>query len=145
MHMVVYSSEYVEQDQSDITDVLDDITATAMRRNTRDAITGMLFYMDGYFLQIIEGEKDIIHALMSDIKKDSRHTNINIHFDVPVEMRGFGDWSMNVLHLRAGKNYSQDDLKKLSENFKQNFLPRSDILAYFYKNLLVERDTTTSV
>jgi hypothetical protein len=144
MHMIVYSSEYIARGGSNIEDILDDIMATATRRNTRDEITGVLFYVDGHFLQIIEGEQNKISKLMSDIKQDARHKNITIHFDVPVEMRGFSDWSMNVLHLGAGKRYSQDDLKKLSENFKQNFQPRSDILAYFYKNLLVEMDISKS-
>lgn len=44
--------------------------------NYANYITGVLLYIEGDFLQVIEGEKETIDALFEKIKNDKRHHDI---------------------------------------------------------------------
>jgi hypothetical protein len=53
-----------------------------------------LLYIEGDFLQVIEGEEDVIISLFEKIKIDSRHKGIICVFNEKVKERQFSDWSM---------------------------------------------------
>ena len=57
-------------------------------------ITGVLLYIEGDFLQVIEGHKETINALFEKIKKDKRHKGIIVVYEGEKEKRQFSDWSM---------------------------------------------------
>ena len=63
MHLITYISDYKGTDAT-IHDDIDQITSVAKARNAKDEITGVLFYMENKFLQVIEGEeKGVIRKL----------------------------------------------------------------------------------
>ena len=62
MHLKVYMSEYNGRPE-DIDQVLADITAVAQQRNKKKSITGVLFYLNGQFLQILEGQKTLLYNI----------------------------------------------------------------------------------
>jgi hypothetical protein len=138
MHLVVYTSEYVEQPES-IDTVLMRITDSSKRNNLKRGITGVLFYLNGRFLQIIEGQENNINELIDIIQKDTRHKNIEYFIDTAVENRSFKDWHMDSFILGQGQLFNKDTLRDLTDSFEKNFLPRANILAYFYKALLQEK------
>ncbi|RYY11663.1 MAG: BLUF domain-containing protein [Alphaproteobacteria bacterium] len=73
---------------------LQELCHRASERNRRDNITG-LFLCDGVrFLQAIEGEREVVEALMHRIGRDDRHTNISYAYRGFVTDREFPDWSM---------------------------------------------------
>ena len=51
-------------------------------------------HRDGYFLQIIEGEQDVIEDLFQRLNNDTRHKNIKMILDRSVESRLFSNWAM---------------------------------------------------
>ncbi len=57
------------------------VLTEAVKFNSKNDITGVLYYGNGYFLQYLEGEKEQVEALFyKSILKDSRHQNCEIIF-----------------------------------------------------------------
>jgi hypothetical protein len=75
---------------------LHDLTVSSQRRNSRDAITGLMLYDKGQFFQWLEGPPDKVDRLMGSIHQDSRHTGIEILNSQKVATRRFGEWSMKL-------------------------------------------------
>jgi hypothetical protein len=73
--------------------VLDDILAVARRNNPALGVTGMLLYVDGGFLQVLEGAGEVLEKLYAKIAADKRHWNAQILLKRR-SPRAFGDWSM---------------------------------------------------
>ncbi|WIB11300.1 BLUF domain-containing protein [Curtobacterium sp. MCPF17_052] len=70
------------------------ILAVGREKNTRLGITGMLAHRDANCIGIIEGEDDVVHERLEQIRLDPRHTNVRVLCDDPVQQRSFPDWSM---------------------------------------------------
>jgi hypothetical protein len=73
---------------------LDALLITSRRNNSSDAITGMLVYRDGDFLQILEGPEAAVRATYARIARDPRHGRIMALDESRIETRAFGEWSM---------------------------------------------------
>lgn len=138
MHMIAYLSTFLEtspQAQSSI----DDIVRVAKAENSKRNITGVLFYVDGKFLQVIEGREEDLRHLMQNIERDPRHRDIEYLIDTEVDKRGFGQWNMDVFPLDDEKIFDHDTLVALTESFQANLVPRSDSLVFYYKTLLRQK------
>lgn len=70
------------------------LLAVSRRNNTRDAISGMLVYRDGDFLQILEGPEAAVRTTYARIARDPRHGRVMVLDESHIETRAFGDWSM---------------------------------------------------
>lgn len=137
MHMIAYISELADRN-ADIEALLSQIISSSQRENKKQSITGVLFYVDGKFLQIIEGEESSLRRLLDRIRQDNRHANIEYLIDTEVESRGFSEWSMEMFHLNSGKKFDARTLHTLTKYFRQTLAPRSNTLAYYYKTLLAQ-------
>ena len=73
---------------------LDGIFRASLRNNIRDRITGALALPDGKFVQVIEGRKRNLDALMGRIRADDRHTNLVVLGDWSISDRLFAGWAM---------------------------------------------------
>jgi hypothetical protein len=62
--------------------------------NPSRGITGMLFYGNGTFLQVIEGEPTAVDELIGRIARDPRHQDIRILSRRTLAEREYADWSM---------------------------------------------------
>ena len=62
--------------------------------NEKIGITGMMVYAGGKFLQILEGEPEVINTLMEKLEKDQRHANIVVMNSDLLAHRHFDQWSM---------------------------------------------------
>ena len=62
--------------------------------NTSSGITGMLFYGNGTFLQVVEGDAAAVDRLVDTISRDPRHADIRILGRKTVEQREYADWTM---------------------------------------------------
>ena len=118
-------------------DSLLDILAISRRNNEQAGVTGMLLYVDGAFIQALEGPHAHVAQTMTRIERDSRHTRIIILTDEPVTERGFGDWSMALGNVPQGQEgmlglsdflrrsvqqplSGTDPARRLLENFRHN-------------------------
>ena len=125
MHELFYCSFAVrEMSDADILDLL----GVARSFNSENEITGILIYWikTRQFMQILEGEKEVIFNLLEKIKRDKRHTGINLIYDGKIPDRTFGNWSMGF------RNFSEIDKSKL-EGF-------SEYLEKGFTNELIKKD-----
>jgi len=64
------------------------------RNNVRDGITGLLLYRGGNFMQLLEGEEDVVRRTHARILNDTRHRQVMTLLQEPIDARAFADWSM---------------------------------------------------
>ncbi len=71
----------------------------ARSKNEKLGVTGMLLYKGGNFMQMLEGEKEIVVELFDTIRRDIRHHNV-IQIKVgEIESRSFPNWSMGFTDM----------------------------------------------
>ena len=92
--------------------------------NTARDVTGMLFYGNGTFLQVIEGEATTVDELVGRIARDPRHEDIRILSRKPIERREHSDWSMGFEQVTTESLRDVAGLRDFSES---DFTP--DVLA----------------
>ena len=73
---------------------LAEILRVARRRNQERDITGMLLHRNGNFLQVLEGPRERVEALIAKINQDPRHCDLKLLLNVPLLTRAFGTWTM---------------------------------------------------
>jgi len=138
VRLIVYTSDYLANDNSIELD-LEDITQAAKKRNPSLGITGVLFYHQGKFLQLLEGEPDNIDQIMQHINTDKRHNNIQLYIDQNVESRCLADWNMDSLNLSKETPLDSREMALLTDVYKQNLIVNTDALLHFYKAMLKTR------
>lgn len=77
--------------------VIQEILITSRNNNARKKITGALLYYEGWFLQILEGPRDVLEGLLETIGNDPRHKQMNVVSRNWIDKRGFPDWSMGYI------------------------------------------------
>lgn len=81
------------------TTVTTSILLQAHKNNPALGITGVLCQGQGFFFQVLEGERSRVNALYQRICADSRHKDVNLlHFE-EIKERQFGQWSMALIRL----------------------------------------------
>lgn len=75
------------------------IVDAASAKNTRLGLTGLLCYGGGYFLQVIEGDGDVVSEAFCRIARDPRHERVRLVDFSIIGARRFDDWSMHLINL----------------------------------------------
>jgi hypothetical protein len=88
--------------------------------NHNCGITGMLLYQNGTFMQMLEGEKQVVSDLFDAIRKDDRHTGVHIVLTGNIEKRNFEDWSMGFFNMDK-----VDEFPKYGDYINENITLRS--------------------
>ena len=97
-YRLIYSSEATgEMARADLEQMLEESRV----RNARRDITGVLVFVDGVFLQVLEGERDDVEDLMESIRRDPRHRNLKVFHEEESDRRTFPTWRMAYLSPRA--------------------------------------------
>lgn len=89
----------------------------ARANNKRDGITGALLYHRDRFIQIVEGEDEIVRAKFDAISTDSRHRSVQTMREKRIPERQFPQWTMGFREI------SDDSVKQL-DGF-EDFFARS--------------------
>jgi len=105
LHELIYTSVSVKGD-IDVKPILD----AAQSHNSSNNITGLLCFDGRRFLQILEGEDNVIEALYASIENDTRHKDVELLHLGKIAERNFSTWSMTYENLPFGM------LDTLSEN-----------------------------
>ncbi|MBV9829379.1 MAG: BLUF domain-containing protein [Alphaproteobacteria bacterium] len=79
---------------------LADLLEHGASNNRRRGITGLLLYIDGNFIQLIEGEKDVVSDLFEQIRLDPRHRTVITLTRGRIEQRHFANVSMGFIDGR---------------------------------------------
>jgi len=114
---------------------LADLLTISVKNNNLSHITGLLLYLDGNFMQVLEGEEADVDFFYKKILRDSRHHDVIIMDRSTIEHRDFESWSMGFKALANDEiaqitGYSSiSSLKSLAMNGDA-----LDILLQFLKN-----------
>ena len=96
IHQLIYLSRSVRpMTQAD----LDSISRASAIHNPRDELTGILLYVGGNFMQVLEGPPKNVSLRYAAIEKDLRHRDCRILNFSPTSHRLFPEWSMRVVSL----------------------------------------------
>ena len=87
---------------------LEDIHRSARELNALDGITGLLIFNGTHFLQIVEGSPLAIDDLVERLRRDPRHSGIEIRDQRGIDERSFPDWSMELVRVSAGYFEAKD-------------------------------------
>lgn len=95
LYNLVYCSQVADGiDQA----AVDRIIAVAQRVNPVKGITGLLVFGSGIFFQWLEGPREHVTQLMSNIRRDPRnHSIIPLGESEEVRERLFPDWAMELV------------------------------------------------
>ncbi|WP_266125863.1 BLUF domain-containing protein [Acinetobacter bereziniae] len=95
--------------KSDLIEILN----TAVDFNSRNEITGVLYYGHGYFVQCLEGRKSKVNDLFYNyILKDHRHHNCKILYQEKCDIGLFKHWNMKFAPVN----------KRLVDFFQHHYL-----------------------
>lgn len=78
---------------------LNALLEVSRKRNHASAISGMLLYAGGTFVQVLEGDEKSVRALYQHICVDSRHSDVTVIHEGPIAKRNFPDWKMGFRYL----------------------------------------------
>jgi hypothetical protein len=97
-----------------------DILQVSKKNNEPLGVTGMLLYKSGNFIQVLEGEEEVVEALYKKIERDPRHHSSSIIFKREIQQREFADWSMSFANI---DKLDPADYPGLSDFIKQPIGP----------------------
>ena len=111
---------------------LRNILSEARDFNHRHAVTGVLYYADGYFFQCLEGEDPVLELLLEKLRKDSRHREIVIYGLKSIDQAHFTDWSMKYV---SRSSHALQYLHKQGQDKFRPFALNSDQVEVFIAHL----------
>ena len=79
------------------------ILQTAREHNRKSGVTGILLFAENSFLQVLEGDPDVLDRLMARIRRDPRHERIVLLLRRPIADRSFADWTMGYTRVVLGE------------------------------------------
>jgi hypothetical protein len=88
---VIYASRATEQfHEHEIPELL----KQARLANARRELTGMLLYIGGSFLQVLEGQPDMVETVFASILLDTRHSQITLIARETIPERAYEGWTL---------------------------------------------------
>ena len=91
---LIYASRSTEYfHEHEIPDLLQQVRIA----NAKQEFTGMLLYISGFsgsFLQLLEGQPEMVDAVFSRILRDKRHTQVRLIARESLPERAFEGWTM---------------------------------------------------
>lgn len=114
IELIYYSIASPSLTKADVLTILD----ISQKNNSDTGITGCMLYYNDAFLQILEGDPEVVESLYSKIEQDRRHYNVKLVFKDNIQQRLFKDWSMGFRDLANDDNDEQ--------NFRESFIAIAD-------------------
>jgi hypothetical protein len=142
---LVYSSK-VREYMADTTleSELEKIDMSSVSNNTENNVTGYLLYMDGNFIQYLEGSPQDVKTLYLKISLDPRHHSITLLSHEKITERSFKKWSK--LYRMNFNNHSHiyNILNSIVDE-KQRLLSKTESLALVNFVALITKNNQSKV
>ena len=140
MHLIFYTSQSnIAADK--VEESLADIVRACQKHNKANGVTGVLFYENGTFIQALEGEEDDVRSTLERVKRDARHSHVNILVDTPVEARSFPDWVMDTFFVRHPELVDGEMIALIQKIYDRSLPINAKDLVEFHKKMIDEVDT----
>lgn len=125
----MYELIYLSKASTDINQSkIEDILSSSREFNAQNNLSGCLIYHNSQFLQLLEGQKEIVISLYEKIIKDNRHTNVKLVYESNITTRSFPEWKMAFIDLN---NHTEIEQKM----FVDNLLTYADLTPKTNKSL----------
>ena len=86
---------YASKAHDDVTEEeVQKILTSAEIKNAKLGVTGALVYDGRRFCQLLEGDEDGVTTVFDHIRKDRRHSEIDVITKQPIKDRRFPGWAM---------------------------------------------------
>ena len=116
IHLIYVSSATHEMSDNELGILL----RQSRSRNQRQEITGMLLYVNGSFVQVLEGSKQDVNEVYSDILIDDRNTGNIVIANEAISDRLFPDWTMGFKKLTSS---DANELPGYTDFIKNRYTP----------------------
>lgn len=90
----------------------------ARANNKQTSVSGILVHHEGSFLQVLEGNRDVVETLFARISLDPRHHRVLVLLRQAIASPNFGDWSMGFVE---GKRAPVGQLPGFNDFFRRGF------------------------
>jgi hypothetical protein len=87
---------------------LETLASLSAARNRGGDIGGTLLFGRGFFLQALEGAPEEIDSVLERIRRDPRHTNLEMLVDHTVSRRSFRTWTMTPVALDSSAVWTNE-------------------------------------
>ena len=77
------------------------ILTQSRKNNPKHGITGMLYFANGVFVQVIEGGRAAVCGLLGTIVRDERNVDVQILMFEEISERKFGGWTMGQVNMAS--------------------------------------------
>ena len=130
-HCIVYRSHSSELlDENELATVL----LHSRYHNKKAGITGVLLFLHGQIIQVLEGDQHELSLLYDRIQRDKRHANVTTLISQSVNQRLFSSWNMGYKTLTTSQleefNVIVDLNNKKAFNLNQQSI--LDLIQAFY-------------
>lgn len=76
---------------------LKQIVKCSQKSNATDGITGVLYFDGAYFIQVLEGGRDVVECRFAAICRDTRHHHVNVAERAELQSRHFSGCHMALV------------------------------------------------
>ena len=94
LYRLFYRSAQTAAATCDLEVAVSKIIEISILNNRRDEVSGLLLVAQGYFIQALEGNIDVVRNTYARISMDRRHRDPHIIAQGFTERRLFGEWNM---------------------------------------------------
>lgn len=102
--------------------------------NVKNNITGMLLYIQGKFIQVLEGNREEVIPLYERISADPRHHRVSVIMEGESDGRIFKDWSMGFRRLTEQEAIHLGGFRDIDQFFaRKRINEESNVLLVFLK------------
>jgi len=137
MHYIVYTSNSKEKLKEK---ELEQLLFQCQRNNSRNGITGFLLYVDGKFVQVLEGEKQKLDELFEKIKSDYRHEKVNKLIEGESQQRNYANWSMGYKSMMPEEVMERLGYRDPEMYFKHNKITEESHVTELFMRLFYDKN-----
>ncbi len=145
MYHLVYTSYAVKPFTEE---ELLDLLRQSRERNKECNVSGILLYVQGKFMQVLEGKKSFVEEIYSSIQRDTRHSRVTLVLEGDSPKRIFKGWSMGFKKLSNDDFISTSGFTDIDVFFNENKMKESSsvlliFLKLFYRKNMVDYPETS--
>ena len=120
--LLYLSTKYSSLTEQDISMIVESSSVN----NADSEITGVLLEYNNYFLQYLEGPEYNVLRLYDIIKRDNRHSNIQLIQTKDIQEKIFSDWSMILKDFSDLSDKTQGNGIVYSKKEFRNYLDNNE-------------------
>jgi hypothetical protein len=142
---LVYSSKVREyMTDKTLESELEKIDKSSVSNNTDNNVTGYLLYIDGNFIQYLEGSPQDVKTLYLKISLDPRHHSITLLSHEKITERSFKKWT-KLYRMNINDHSQIPNILKSIVDEKQQLLSKTESLALVNFVALITKNNQSKV